>query len=311
MTANEHLNSSKSIANRVAQVVAILLTAVTMTWAASAVDRSGEQVVKIVSQIQRADYEGDRSALKRLHAELATFAENKDLAARVGYWRGFALWRRAINGFNDHVDPTELQADLRQALAEFDETAKENPTFADAKIGALSCVSLLGYAFRQSQNDPAQLQEFMARARQLWKELQAAAPDNPRLLWVMGPNLWYVPEERGGGQAKAMEMYEQGLQAIRKHKTTASDPLEPSWGEPELLMNLAWSNLNRTTPDLNAAEQYARRALELVPYWHYVRDILLPQIQEAQRKTEPKEPSLATHETQRHAYRKVDAGARP
>ena len=42
--------------------------------------------------------------------------------------------------------------------------------------------------------------------------------------------------------------------------------------------NLAWSNLNRTTPDLAAAEGYARSALLLVPYWHYVRDILLPQI---------------------------------
>jgi len=81
-----------------------------------------------------------------------------------------------------------------------------------------------------------------------------------------------------------MEGYEKGLKAIRNHKTTPSDSLEPSWGEPELLMSLAWSNLNRTTPDLNAAEQCARSALELIPDWHYVRDILMPQIQEAKRK---------------------------
>jgi len=46
-------------------------------------------------------------------------------------------------------------------------------------------------------------------------------------------------------------------------------------------MNLAWSNLHRTTPDIKAAEAYALEALELVPYWHYVRDILMPQIQKA------------------------------
>jgi hypothetical protein len=97
--------------------------------------------------------------------------------------------------------------------------------------------------------------------------------------------VWNTPPERGGGQAKAIEQYEKGLEAIQKHKGVASDPLEPSWGEPELSMSLAWSNLNRTTPDLNAAEQYAHSALELVPYWHYVRDILMPQIQEAKRKT--------------------------
>jgi hypothetical protein len=50
-------------------------------------------------------------------------------------------------------------------------------------------------------------------------------------------------------------------------------------------MSLAWSNLNRTTPDLNAAEQDAQAALKMVPYWHYVRDILMPQIRAAQAKT--------------------------
>ncbi len=51
-------------------------------------------------------------------------------------------------------------------------------------------------------------------------------------------------------------------------------------------MSLAWSNLNQTTPDLNAAEQYAQAALKLVPYWHYVRDILMPQIQADQAKAQ-------------------------
>jgi hypothetical protein len=286
-----------------AQLVAILLPFVSITLAASTADRSREQVIKIVAQVQRADYEGDRAALKRLHDELAPVVENKELATRVRYWSAFALWRRAINGFNDNVVPTELQADLRQALDEFDATVRQDPAFVDAKIGALSCVSLLGYSLRQSQNDPARTQEFITQARQLWKEAEAAAPENPRLLWVMGPNLWYVPVERGGGQVKAMEMYERGLDVIKKQKTTAIDLLEPSWGEPELLMNLAWSNLNRTTPDLDAAEQYARSALKLVPYWHYVRDILLPQIQEAKKKAELKNSNLTPTRTLRHERR--------
>ena len=132
-----------------------------------------------------------------------------------------------------------------------------------------------------NQTNAARVQELVAQAWPLLKEAQAAAPDNPRLLWVLGPIRWREPE---GGQDKAMETYEKGLEAVRKQKGTASDPLEPSWGEPDFLMNLAWSNLNRSTPDLNAAERYARSALELVPYWHYVRDILLPQIRDAQAK---------------------------
>lgn len=93
--------------------------------------------------------------------------------------------------------------------------------------------------------------------------------------------LWSIPAERGGGQDKAMEGYEQGLEKMRKTKVAASETLDPTWGEPELLMSLGWSNLNRSTPDLQAAEQNARAALALVPHWHYVRDILLPQILKA------------------------------
>ena len=49
-------------------------------------------------------------------------------------------------------------------------------------------------------------------------------------------------------------------------------------------MSLAFSNLNQKTPDLLAAEKYAEQALALVPYWHYVRDVLMPQIREARNK---------------------------
>ncbi len=262
----------------------ILLVPVTMVSGVFAIDHPREQVIKIVSQIRRADYEGDRTTLKRLHQDLAPFVDDKELASRVHYWRGFALWRRAINGFNDNVDPRELQEDLTQAVDEFDKAIEKDAGFVDAKIGSLSCLGFLAFSMRQHGPGNARIQELIARTRQLWKSTQADAPDNPRLLWVIGPMIWNTPAERGGGPAKAIEGYEKGLATIRGHKTTVSDPLEPSWGEPELLMSLAWSNLNGTTTDLDAAERDARSVLELVPHWHYVRDILLPQIRDAQRK---------------------------
>jgi len=247
----------------------------------TAAKSSHEQIIKIVTQIKRADYEGDRSTLKRLYGELAPVDTDKQLGSRIRYWRGFALWRRAINGFNDNVDVKEQSEDLKQAWDEFNESAKLDLNFADAKIAALSCVSLLGFSVKEK--DPARVQELLVQARQLRKDAAAIDPDNPRLAWVMGPNLWYAPPERGGGQAKAMEMYETALATIRKSKPS-DDPLQPSWGEPELLMNLAWSDLNKTAQDVNAAEQNARAALAIVPYWHYVRDILMKQIQDARAK---------------------------
>src|SRR5262245_56837401 len=50
----------------------------------------------VVLRIQRADYEGDRDALQLLHDALAPVPAEAHAGSRVRYWRGFALWRRAI-----------------------------------------------------------------------------------------------------------------------------------------------------------------------------------------------------------------------
>jgi hypothetical protein len=107
-------------------------------------------VIEIVAQIQRSDYEGDRAALERLYGELTSFVDNAELASRVHYWRGFALWRRTINGFNESADPKELQSDLERATSEFRETWTLDPRFVDAKIGAASCLSNLVFLNRQN-----------------------------------------------------------------------------------------------------------------------------------------------------------------
>jgi len=258
--------------------VGMILALWLVAGAGASGNRSLDTVVQIVRQIQRADYEGDRSALKRLYAELAPFVEDKELASRVRYWRGFALWRRAINGFNETPTATDLEKDLQDAVVEFTESATRDPRFADAEIAEASSLSYLLYLHLK---DPQLVQAYAAKARPLLQSAQAMAPDNPRLYWVLGPIYWSRPVESGGGQAKAFETYEKGLEAVRNQKGASVNSLDPSWGEPELLMNLAWSYLHRAEPDLAAAERYALSALALVPDWHYVKDILLPQIRQA------------------------------
>ena len=233
-----------------------------------------KQIAPIVAQIQHADYAGDRAAMQKGCDDLKPFLEDKEIVSRIRYWRGFAQWRRAINGFNDSVDPKELGEDLKTALDEFKIAMEKDPTFVDAEVGTISC---LGYLAFMNRKDQARAKELVGQIIPLVKEATDMAPDNPRLIWVRGPILWNNPSERGGGQDKAIESYQRGLEVCSKIKA-GDEPLEPSWGKPELMMSLAYSYLNTKPADVNAAERYARGALEIVPYWHYVRDILLPLI---------------------------------
>jgi len=236
-------------------------------------------VTTIIQSIQRADYEGDRAALKRLHGELARFVDDKELASRVRYWRGFAMWRRALNGFNESVDRSELAEDLTKCVEDFRGALERDPGFVDAKGGAASC--LVNHSSLLMRSDNARAREFFQQSADFLKDALATAPDNPRLLWVQGANQFYTAPERGGGQGLAIATYQRGLELAQRQKARVIDPLEPTWGEPELLMNLAFANLNKANRDVAAAERHAEQALALVPYWHYVRDILLPQIRKA------------------------------
>jgi tetratricopeptide (TPR) repeat protein len=255
-----------------------------LVWVACACTTSAAEdparapIGRIITQIQRKDYEGDRAALKRSYDDLSVFLKNNSLASRVRYWRGFAMWRRAINGLNDSVDPKELEKDLNQALEEFKQSLGADPQFVESKIGTISC---LGNLIFIHQKEEARVRDLIAKSSPFVKEVQASAPDNPRFLWVLGPIFFATSPSQGGGQDKAIALYNKGLEAVRKSPAAETDPLEPSWGEPELLMSLAWSNLNKTPPDLDAAEENARSALQLIPYWHYVKDVLLPQINTA------------------------------
>lgn len=235
-----------------------------------------ERVAGIVVEIRHADYRGDRAALARLCEELTPDSGRTALASRVRYWRGFAMWRRALNGFNDNAGKDELASDLRAGIAEFEAALAADPRFTDAKVGLASCSVNLSFL----STGP----ERMAGYKRQWDllgEAQHEAPDNPRLAWVLGAAQFYAPPP-AGGQEKAIGTYEAGLVSARRERV--ADPLEPSWGEPELLMNLAFANLNRKVPDLDTAERFAREALARVPDWHYVRDVLIPQIAATREK---------------------------
>lgn len=245
-----------------------------------------QQAIEIVTRIQRADYEGDRATLKACYDALMPLVDNHELASRIRYWRGFARWRDGINAGNESLDPSEMEKLFLAGAEEFKAALALDPTFVDAKVGLISC---LGHCVYFHRNEKERAQEMVKPIFALVSEAKATAPDNPRLIWVCGPILWYTPVDKGGGIDKVIANYERGLEMCAKAKTP-SDGLEPSWGKPELLMSLAYTQLTKNPPEIEKAEGNTRAALEIVPYWHYARDILLPQIAQAKAKQAKQSP---------------------
>src|SRR5262245_42505437 len=74
------------------------------------------RLVDLVRAIRSADYRGERERLRQLAADLDQVQAASLLAYRE-YWRGFARWRRAMNGFNEKAG--DLREDLEGAVSSF------------------------------------------------------------------------------------------------------------------------------------------------------------------------------------------------
>ena len=109
-----------------AGMAATLVSAGTEGGAGGDALRLGE----IVREVRAADYRGERAELRRLASSLDA-VQGPALAAPAAYWKGFALWRRAINGFNETPTPPDLRADLEGAVASFRAALRYAPNTAN------------------------------------------------------------------------------------------------------------------------------------------------------------------------------------
>ncbi len=235
------------------------------------------RLIKAKADVMDADYRGDLSRLASLREEIKPLSGDPALGYLADYWTGFAGWRLAINGANAQMSHDDLVANLDRAVADFESSLHKKEDFADAYAAASS---IHGWLAALHRDDADLMNTHLAASKEFLTKAEALEPANPRVLWVRGGVFLFSPPAYGGSPERAIEIYRKQVDA--SGPLTPDSPL-PDWGKPEALMSLAFAQLIKSTPDLNAATENARAALKLQPQWHYVRDILMPQI-EARRK---------------------------
>ena len=234
------------------------------------------QLTSLAAAVRSADYRGDRAALDRLDAALAKVPDST-LDDYRAYWRGFARWRRAMNGFNETPTPPDLPADLDRAVAHFKAALERRPGWIEAR---LAMVGSLGNLIYLAGNDAAKREAIIAQYQPVGKNLQADGADNPRVLWIIGGLQLGAPPPTGGDPVKAATTMRKGLACSWREALAGAGPgWVPAWGGPENLMNLAYLYSHSALSNKTAALAYAQGALTMVPEWHYVRDVLIPQIE--------------------------------
>jgi hypothetical protein len=254
-------------------ILAVVL--VTLSAAKGGADDSA-RLTRLAQAILDADYRGDRADLLRLAAQ-AGAVNAPPLRAYGQYWQAFARWRRAINGFNETPTPGDLKDDVEAAIASFRGALAAKPGWIEAKIGLSGAAANLMYL---TAGDAKRNAEVVAEFVPMFREMAAEGADNPRALWIVGGSQLGAPPPYGGDAARAAATFHKGVQAaLREARQVPAPPAyAPAWGGAENLMNLAYLHSHSSLNDKALARAYAEGALVAAPRWHYVADILLPQI---------------------------------
>jgi hypothetical protein len=241
------------------------------------------RLTAVKAEMMTADYRADLARLASLRDAVAPLTADPSWGYLAHYWAGFASWRVAINGASKGMSQEDLRANLERASADFEASIRLRDDFADSYAAA---AGVDGWLPLFHSGDTAAIRAFIEQFQRLIARAKELAPDNPRVLWVDAVPYLYLPVEKGGNPARAVEIYRRMVEV--SGPLVPSSPL-PDWGKPEGLMSLAFAHLNQV-PDLASAEKEARAALHLQPEWSYVKDILLPQIEKARAADGAKPP---------------------
>jgi tetratricopeptide (TPR) repeat protein len=137
----------------------------------------------------------------------------------------------------------------------FEMAAKSDPKFAEA-------LALQGYLLGlEAALHPDQAMTYGMRSMEYLNRGLALEPDNPRIQYLNGSYLLYVPEAFGGGADRAIEALAKAAALFEKE--TASDPLKPSWGKDESLTYLGMAFAKKN--DAARARECFRKALAVNP----------------------------------------------
>ena len=242
-----------------------------------AASKSDARLGDLAASVLSADYRGDRTELARLEAELGRLDAGR-LNDYRDYWRGFALWRRAMNGFNEKPAPADLDADLVKALERFQAALARHPDWDEVKSAMLGA---WGNRIYLAGQDTEKREKLLEEATEFYKWIMAYEGDNPRVLWIKGGLQMVVPPASGGDWTKAAATLRQGVAAAWTEASAAAPapPWAPAWGGAENLMNLAYLHSHLPAPDRATALAYAEGALTKAPEWLYVKSVQLPMIE--------------------------------
>lgn len=160
------------------------------------------------------------------YSELATTFERIGLAEQDKwhpfYYQAFCL---IAKGF------IAEGAEKKDQIIDAAETAIKKAASVGGPEAELAVLQARANQARLSVDPVTRGMQLGPKTTMLLAEARAKAPDNPRVTYLLGQNIFYTPAAFGGGPDKAIPLVEKSIELFKTYKT--DDPFAPKWGQEQ------------------------------------------------------------------------------
>lgn len=174
----------------------------------------------MLKNVQKLEQKSEKVDLLELSNSFGQIAEGNPGKYEANYYQALSL---VFYAFNER-EAKNKEHQLLEAEKIINQLIKDEPQVAENYILKAMCFQAMiqvdpmkrGYAY--SQKAEGQLEK-----------AQALDAKNPRYFFLKGQNVFYTPEQYGGGKLKAKPFFKQAEKLFKKSKK--QEVLSPTWGE--------------------------------------------------------------------------------
>ena len=175
---------------------------------------------KLLSSIQQIEQNAEKVEWLKLSTEFETLANENPKRYEAKYYQAFCLIQNAY----EIKDNKQKDEQLNNAESLINKASEQKKNNAELYILKALCYQMMidvdpqKRAYLYSQKAAKEL----AKAEEIDKK-------NPRYYFLKGQNVFYTPEQFGGGKAKAKPYFENAEKLFKSQKR--KNKLNPIWGE--------------------------------------------------------------------------------
>lgn len=221
---------------------------------------------KYIKKLAEVAEKNDKSAMLKLRGDFERVLQLKKNEWMVNYYLGsidVMLARTA----SEEKNMTDVRKYTESAIELFDKSTDVKDDFAEAYIMKMTAQS------NRWQYEPNKMNDIIAKSTEAKDKAYKLEPNNPRYYLIDGYNVFYTPENFGGGVDKALPVFEKSWENFQTYKPL--DETYPNWGIDQSAGMVAMCYIKLDKPE--DAKKWIDKALEVKSESGFIKNFVMPE----------------------------------